>query len=136
MEDAWSRLFKFPCWCLARLSHGGQRHSLAIAVNRQLQEEADKSVPQLGRQRVVRLLCRSDHLLVKLDFKNAFNSLRRDCMISAVQQFIPDILSLVHSAYASSLLFCGDHTFLSAEGVQQGNPLGLLLLCHHPISDL
>ena len=57
MEDAWSRLFKFPCRCLARNSHGGQRHSLAIAVNRQLQEEADKSVPQLGRQRVVRLLC-------------------------------------------------------------------------------
>ena len=62
----------------------------------------------------------SDHLLVKLDFKNAFNSLRRDCMISAVQQFTSDVLSFVHSAYASSfLLFCGDHTFLSAEGVQK-----------------
>ena len=62
----------------------------------------------------------SDHLLVKLDFKNAFNSLRRDCMISAVQQFTSNVLSFVHSAYASSfLLFCGDHTFLSAEGVQK-----------------
>ena len=72
----------------------------------------------------------SDHLLVKLDFKNAFISLRRDCMISAVQQFTPDILSFVHSAYASSsLLFCGDHTFPSAEGVQQGDPLGPLLFC-------
>ena len=51
MEDAWSRLFKFPCRCLARPSRGGQCHSLATAVNRQLQEEADKPVPQLGRQR-------------------------------------------------------------------------------------
>ena len=50
-EDAWSRLFKFPYRCLARLSRGGQRHSLATSVNRQLQEEADKPVPQLGRQR-------------------------------------------------------------------------------------
>ena len=34
------------------------------------------------------------------------------------------------SAYACpSLLFCGDHTLLSAEGVQQGDPLGPLLFC-------
>ena len=48
--DAWSRLFKFPFRCLARPSHAGQRHSLSTAVNRQLQVEADKSVPQFGRQ--------------------------------------------------------------------------------------
>ena len=63
---------------------------------------------------------RSDHVLVKLDFKNAFNSLSRACMIRAVQQFSSDILSFVYSTYASSQLFCGDHTSLSAEGVQQG----------------
>ena len=77
----------------------------------------------------------SDHVLVKLDFKNAFNSLSRACMIRAVQQFSRDILSFVYSAYASSLLFCGDHT-LSAEGVQQGDHLASHLLHHHPISDL
>ena len=71
----------------------------------------------------------SDHVLVKLDFKNAFNSLSRACMIRAVQQFSPDILSFVYSAYASFQLFRGDHTLLSAEGVQQGDPLGPLLFC-------
>ena len=50
MVDAWSQLFKFPYRCLARLSRAGQRHSLATAVNRQLQDEADKPVPQFGRQ--------------------------------------------------------------------------------------
>ena len=51
-------------------------------------------------------------------------------MIRAVQQFSPDILYFVYSAYAaSSQLFCGDHTLLSAEGVQQGDPLGPLLFC-------
>ena len=69
-----------------------------------------------------------DHVIAKVDFKNAFNSLRRDSMIRAVQQFTPDLFSYVHSAYASpSLLFCGDQTILSEEGVQQGDPLGPLL---------
>ena len=54
--DAWSRLFKFPLWCLAWPSRAGQRHSLATAVNRQLQVEADKPVPQLVDREVVGLL--------------------------------------------------------------------------------
>ena len=52
----------------------------------------------------------SDHVLVKLDFKNAFNSLSRACMIRAVQQFSPDIHSFVYSAYAYAFSFYGDHT--------------------------
>ena len=48
--DAWSRLFKSPFRCLARPSRAGQCHSLATAVNRELQVEADKPVPQFGRQ--------------------------------------------------------------------------------------
>ena len=40
----------------------------------------------------------SDHVFVKLDFKNVFNSLSRACMIKAVQQFSPDILSFVYLA--------------------------------------
>ena len=43
----------------------------------------------------------SDHVLVKLDFKNAFNSLSRACMIRAVQQFLPNILSLMYLALRS-----------------------------------
>ena len=72
----------------------------------------------------------SDHILIKLDFQNAFNSLRRDKMLDAVKNVVSEMFDFVSSAYACpSLLFCRDHTLLSAEGVQQGDPLGPLLFC-------
>ena len=41
-----------------------------------------------------------------------------------------ELFTFVHSAYEQpSLLFCGDHIVESAEGVQQGDPLGPLLFC-------
>ena len=72
----------------------------------------------------------SGHVLLKLDFRNAFNSVRRDKMLEAVRDLAPEIYPLVHSAYSSpsSLLWC-DKTINSAEGVQQGDPLGPLLFC-------
>ena len=70
------------------------------------------------------------HLLLKLDFKNAFNSLRRDKMLEAVKENVPELFNFVHSAYNQpSMLFCGDRVMQSAEGVQQGDPLGPLLFC-------
>ena len=70
------------------------------------------------------------HLLLKLDFKNAFNTLRRDKMFESVKEYAPELFTLVHSAYEQpSLLFCGDHIVESAEGVQQGDPLRPLLFC-------
>ena len=72
----------------------------------------------------------SGHALLKLDFRNAFNSVRRDKMLEAVRVLAPEIYPLVHSAYASSSsLLWGDKTINSAEGVQQGDPLGPLLFC-------
>ena len=71
-----------------------------------------------------------NHLLLKLDFKKKFNTLRRDKMIDSVQQSTPEMFSFIYSAYASpSHLFCGDNILQSAEGVQQGDPLGPLLFC-------
>ena len=68
------------------------------------------------------------HLLLKLDFRNAFNSLRQDTMLLAVCERVPQIFPLVHSAYsAPSFLFIQDKTIQSAEGIQQGDPLGPLL---------
>ena len=62
--------------------------------------------------------------MVKLDFRNAFNSIRRDRMLEAVRDLAPTIYQLVHSAYSSSsCLVWGEHTIQSAEGVQQGDPL-------------
>ena len=71
-----------------------------------------------------------EHALVKLDFRNAFNSVRRDCMLNAVREYAPTIYPLVHSAYAApTVLHWGGKTISSAEGVQQGDPLGPLLFC-------
>ena len=71
-----------------------------------------------------------EHVLIKLDFCNAFNSIRRDKMLEAVFELAPDIYPLVHSAYASpSNLLWGDKQLQSSEGVQQGDPLGPPLFC-------
>ena len=69
-----------------------------------------------------------NNLMLKIDFKNAFNTIRRDKMLHSVLEFIPEIYPLVHSAYCSPThLFFGNHIVSSAEGVQQGDPLGPLL---------
>lgn len=68
--------------------------------------------------------------MVKLDFANAFNSIRRDCMLEAVQSQCPAIYSFVYSNYATpSTLLWGDKCISSGDGVQQGDPLGPLLFC-------
>ena len=67
---------------------------------------------------------------VKLDFRNAFTSIRQDCMLQAVCDLAPTIYPFVHYVYsAPSLLRWGDKSISSAEGVQQGDPLGPLLFC-------
>ena len=51
-------------------------------------------------------------------------------MLLAVEEFIPDLLSFVHSVYSSdSFLLWDDMLVLSSEGVQQGDQLGPLLFC-------
>ena len=81
-----------------------------------------------------------DEAVVKLDFRNAFNSVRRDRMLHSVLSVCPAIFPLVFSAYsASSSLFWEDRILLSSEGVQQGDPLGPLLFCitlHHFLAPL
>jgi hypothetical protein len=66
--------------------------------------------------------------IVKLDFKNAFNTLRRDSMLEALSTNIPELFTFVHSAYAAgSQLQFGNFDIQSNEGVHQGDPLGPLL---------
>ena len=56
-------------------------------------------------------------------------------MLQAVKKMAPDLLPFVSSTYyAPSLLYLGDNTLESAEGVQQGDSLGPQLFClstHH-----
>ena len=71
-----------------------------------------------------------DSVLVKLDFENAFNSLRRDRMLHAVYSVLPELASYCHLAYAdASTLKFGSFSLLSQMGPQQGDPLGPLLFC-------
>ncbi len=78
--------------------------------------------------------------VVKLDFRNAFNSIRRDKMLSAVSLYCPCLFHYVYSSYSSSShLFWYDRLLSSCEGVQQGDPLGPLLFCltiHELVSQL
>ena len=68
--------------------------------------------------------------LLKLDFKNAFNTIRREKMLEKVKEVIPDYLPYVSGTYLSpTTLFCGDETISSNNGVQQGDPLGQMLFC-------
>ena len=77
----------------------------------------------------------SDHVLVKLDFTNAFNGLHRRQMLLSVYSRIPELYANCQSAYRySSCLFFGPYMVLSEEGPQQGDPTGPLLFSNtiHP----
>ena len=72
----------------------------------------------------------SNCLMLRLDFRNAFNTLRRDKMLSAVLEVALNLFSFIHSAYSEpSFLFCGENVLSSVEGVQQGDLLSPLLFC-------
>ena len=91
---------------------------------------------QLGCEAAAHATCLSlqnmppGHLLLKVDFKNTFNTLKRDKMLESVKQYAPELFAFTNSAYEHPLLlFCGDHIVESAKGVQQGDPLTPLLFC-------
>ena len=66
-------------------------------------------------------------VVLKIDFKNAFNSLRRrDVILSKVKEHVPSLYKMAWQAYSkeSNLYFNGTDVIGSKEGIQQGDPLG------------
>jgi len=76
------------------------------------------------------------HVVVKLDFCNAFNCVRRDLILDSIATNIPEIYRLVYSVFSCEpVLTFGSHEILSSEGAHQGDPLGSLEFCEaiHPL---
>ena len=71
-------------------------------------------------------LCeQTPRVLVKLDVKNAFNTVRRDIVLRCIKERCPEVYAMAHQAYITPtpLLMAG-HRIMSSTGVQQGDPLG------------
>jgi hypothetical protein len=83
----------------------------------------------LGLQRVLDQTPEEDPLsFLLLDFKNAFNSVHRDCFMSEVFSHFKALAPWTQFIYGChAVLFCGDEIILSTQGVQQGDPLGPFL---------
>ena len=66
-----------------------------------------------------------NNVLVKLDMKNAFNTVRRDYFLEVCSSRAQSILHIASTAYTtSSHLVIGNEIILFETGVQQGDPLG------------
>ena len=66
------------------------------------------------------------HVLLKIDFKNAFNTVRRDVILEAVAKHFPSLLQFTTSCYGqTSELGFGGFTISSEEGAQQGAQQGV-----------
>ena len=67
-------------------------------------------------------------VLLKLDFKNVFNSLNRETMLNHVYSNCTDLYNYTHCAYSKiSYLFYGSSVISSEDGTQQGDPEALPL---------
>jgi hypothetical protein len=69
-------------------------------------------------------------VILKIDYKNAFNSIFRGKMLQAVYESAPSLYNLALQSYQStSHLFYSGQIIPSSLGVQQGDPLGPLFFC-------
>ena len=64
---------------------------------------------------------------LKVDFENAFNTIRRDKLLEALKTNFKSVFPFLYQCYSkSSMLIFNGTRIESAEGIQQGDPLGPL----------
>ena len=69
-------------------------------------------------------------VLLKLDFSNAFNAVRRDYVAELLAEEMPELLPFYRLCYEQgSFLSFGEGFIVSEEGFQQGDPLAVFLFC-------
>ena len=68
---------------------------------------------------------KDDDFFIKMDFKNAFNTSRRDTIAASIRQLAPELYPFFLTCYkAHSSLVYGDYVINSQEGFQQGDLIG------------
>ena len=71
-----------------------------------------------------------DFIGMKIDFINAFNTVKRDVLLKECFEKFPHIYKWVHFCFSQhSNLFFGNFIIASQAGVQQGDSLGPFLFC-------
>ena len=67
-------------------------------------------------------------MVVKIDMRNAFNTVRRDHFLWQIRELAPSLYPFLWQAYAQPTpLYHGTSEIISATGVQQGDPCGPLV---------
>ncbi len=78
----------------------------------------------------------TEKVILKIDSKNAFNSVERDVILGQVLEKCLSLYSFFLQCYEkSSILSFGEEMISSEVGSQQGDPAGPMLFCVsvHPI---
>ena len=70
-----------------------------------------------------------NHILVKLDFCNAFNSIRRDLVLDSIADKMAQLCFVYASCSSNPILTFASQVIRSKEEFQQGNPLSSLGFC-------
>ena len=75
-------------------------------------------------------IANENDVLLKLDFSNAFNTVRRDYVAELFAEEMPELLPFYRLCYEQgSFLPFGEGFIVSEEGFQHGDPLAVFLFC-------